>query len=127
MAKAVHIEGWFKQITEKIGGWFESFNFSYDNLIAMASYLGVGCAIGFFLKKFGKLFFFGVLFAGLLFYGLQYFDFMTINMEKLRELLGFSYNTTLHDMANLYWDWIKNHIPLSLSFGAGFLFGYKIG
>lgn len=125
MAKAR--ESWFETVKEKLQDMYESFDFSNDNLIKIATYVGVGFGIGFSIKKFGSLLFFGIMMACLALYGLQYFDLLTVNIDKLKLFLGFADQVTLPDVVNLYWEWIKNHLLLSVSFCIGCVVGYKLG
>jgi uncharacterized membrane protein (Fun14 family) len=128
MAKTTNVhESWFEKFKEKVTDLFESFDFSNDNLIKIATYLGVGFGIGFSLKRFGSLVLFGLLLTALALYGLQYLNFIEINIEKIKLFLGFSHKATLYDVTNLYVDWIKNHITLSVSFCIGFFVGYRLG
>lgn len=128
MSKTTQAQGsWFEALTQKANNIIESFDFSYDNLVKMATYLGTGFGIGFVLKRYGTFLLFGIVIAGIALYGLHSFDFMTINIEKLKSFLGFTNNATLHDVTNLYWGWIKQHISLSVSFCIGFIFGYRLG
>lgn len=127
MPKTAKAQGLFETIKEKANDMVGSFDFSNENLIKLATYLGVGFGIGFSLKKFGTFLLFAVIIAGCALYGLQYFDFISIDIEKLKLFLGFSHKATLPDVINLYWDWIKNHVALSVSFCIGFFLGYKLG
>lgn len=128
MAKPNKIEAnWFDILKDKITNFYESFDFSNENLIRIATAAGIGFGLGISFKKFRSLIFIGVVLTILSLYGLEQFNFITINLEKIKLFLGFTYKATLYDVANLYLDWIKDHMVLTVSFCISFLIGYRVG
>ena len=51
-------------IKQKSSGLINSFDFSYENLITLAQYIGIGLGVGFVLKRYGTILFFGCVIAG---------------------------------------------------------------
>lgn len=114
-------------IKEKSSELINSFDFSYENLITLAQYIGIGLGVGFVLKRYGTILFFGCVIAGLALYGLHSFDFITVNSEKLKLFFGFSHDMTMREISDFCFNWIKTHPWWSVSFCVGFFAGYKLG
>ncbi len=128
MSRATKVQAnWFDVMKDKITNFFESFDFSNENLIRIAIATGIGFGLGISFKKFGSLIFIGIVLTALSLYGLEQFEFITVNLEKIKFFLGFTYKATLYDVVNIYLDWIKNHMILSVSFCIGVLVGYRVG
>lgn len=120
-------EGWFEVGKQKITSFFESFDLSYESLKKMALYGGIGFACGFILKRYGITLIVAALLTICVMYGLESTNFITVHSDKLKLYLGFAHKATLADVTTLYWSWVTNNIPLSISVGVGFIAGYKIG
>ncbi len=128
MSKTTNVqESWFEVAKQKISDFFESLDLSYDALKKLAIYGGVGFAFGFLLKRYGTTLFVAAILTGCILYGLESTDFITVHSDKLKLYLGFAHKATLADVATLYWNWVTNNIPLSVSVALGFIAGYKIG
>lgn len=128
MSKTAKTESsWIDSLKNKLNDFFESFDFSYENLKKIAICAAVGFGVGFVIKRYGALLFFASVITIFALYGLNYIDFIALNVDKIKLYFGFAHKATILDVINIYWAWVKNHIPLSLSFIVGFFAGYKMG
>jgi uncharacterized membrane protein (Fun14 family) len=60
-------------------------------------------------------------------YVMNTFQIITIDMIKLKTMVGVQQSDTFQTVGNAYLDWMKNNIPIVLSASIGFLIGYKVG
>lgn len=101
--------------------------FNYQNIIQLAIYVISGFGIGFLLKKFGRHFVFTLVVGGLVLYVMQYFNIISLDIVRLKELFGIAQNATLGTVLENIIEWVKGHIGLSIGSVIGFIIGYKIG
>jgi uncharacterized membrane protein (Fun14 family) len=98
-------------------------------ILEMALYLCIGFLAGFLLKKYGKFIFVLILcFVALIL--AQQMGLIAINVywDKIQELFGIQPVSTLEgSLSHSYWEWVKGHLALVVSFSVGFLFGIRLG
>ncbi|HEV2601062.1 MAG TPA: FUN14 domain-containing protein [Candidatus Babeliales bacterium] len=106
----------------------QKMNLSKEMLMQMGVAVAVGFLIGFLLKKYSKVVFVLVLLGFILFL-LQHGGIfsITVHWAKIRELLNIqpialSNETVLAD----YWDWVKHHLGLVVSFSVGCVAGLRL-
>ncbi len=102
-------------------------NFTTNRLIEVGMYLGLGLLIGYALKRFSGAFITIVLtLLGLfLLHQFQIIN-LSFNVDKLRECFGLV-STQDSTLLYAYWNWVKAHVILVLSFFIGFLIGIRLG
>lgn len=102
-------------------------NFTTNRLIEVGMYLGLGFVIGYSLKRFSGAFITIVLtLLGLfLLHQFQIIN-LSFNVDKLRECFGLA-STQDSTLLCAYWNWVKAHVILVLSFFIGFLIGIRLG
>jgi uncharacterized membrane protein (Fun14 family) len=102
-------------------------NFTTNRLIEVGMYLGLGLLIGYALKRFSGAFITIVLtLLGLfLLHQFQIIN-LSFNVDTLRECFGLV-STQDSTLLYAYWNWVKAHVILVLSFFIGFLIGIRLG
>jgi uncharacterized membrane protein (Fun14 family) len=103
---------------------------SQDTILYITIFAGIGIFLGFLLKRYGSFFItFALLLSCIVI--LAQFDLLlvSINWSKAYNLAGLpdSGVATSESFFLMIWDWIKNNVPLAVSFVVGFLIGLKIG
>lgn len=123
--------GFLETIKEKFSphGLVEKIKDNKDLLILMGMYLIGGFLAGFILKKCNKFIFFIALFVGfILFLNYQGYISIAIHWDAIQKFIGIE-PISLPDgkMMPVYWQWIKDHIALVISFSIGFAGGLRLG
>ncbi|MCA9770260.1 hypothetical protein KC460_02730 [Candidatus Dependentiae bacterium] len=122
--------GWLDRVKSslKIDTIMEKISASKDKIVELGIYLGAGFLIGFLLKKYAQY----VIVFILLVVGITVLQqlgvlHIVINWEKIQELFGVQQTMVSSDVVNSYFEWVRLHIWLVLSFSIGFFFGLKVG
>jgi uncharacterized membrane protein (Fun14 family) len=100
-----------------------------DILILMSLYVLAGFVAGFLLKKCNKfIFVVALVVAIVLLLHYQGYLSVTINWDHIQKVFGIQ-PVELSDgkVLPVYWQWIKDHVALVISFSVGFAFGLRIG
>ena len=120
-------QSWFDMIKEKLNIDEIKAYFTDLSIAHIFLYFGSGFLSGFLFKKFGKYLIFTLIVGTALIYGLHYLQVISLDIERLRNLIGLNPNDTLDIVIRYYLDWILNHIVYSILCVIGFIVGYKIG
>lgn len=99
---------------------------SYENVIHVLTYGGIGFVAGFLFKKFGRLFVMSVVIVGAALLALSYLDMVSLNFDKFRSLLGISGADTVESVARHYYDLVRSNLLATVSGAVGFFIGYKV-
>ena len=123
--------GWFETIKKalNIDNLMKKLDMSRDKLINIGLYLAAGFLVGFLLKKYSRYVFTVVLCVAALVV-LHYANIITVtlNWQRLQEFgIGQISATMDATLLNVYWEWVKLHVAVVLSFSVGFLIGVKVG
>lgn len=100
-----------------------------DLLMLMGLYVLAGFVAGFVLKKCNKFIFFIALAVGVVLF-LQYQGYLSVivNWDQVQKVVGIEpVAVPGENMISVYWQWIKDHISLVVSFSVGFALGLRIG
>lgn len=128
-AAAVVEKGWYQSISSALRiDWLEEkMHLSKGKLVEFALFFGLGLLVGYLAKRYAKLIFAAVCFIIILVL-LQQFNFIKIdiNWTKLQGLQSSSVSEPA-SILSMYWEWVKTHVGVVLSFAFGFLAGFKIG
>lgn len=112
-----------------MAGFSDSLKETFDKpaswYLELAGFLIAGFIIGFLLKHAGKTFFLLVLGAAIALWALDFFQIITIHMTTLKSLLGFSAETTMHEVLQASTEWLKSHVIESLAAFFGFILAWK--
>ncbi|MCL5875766.1 MAG: hypothetical protein M1114_04805 [Candidatus Dependentiae bacterium] len=94
----------------------------FDFAIAM----GIGFAVGFFLKRYAHYVCAFIIFT-ILIVVLQKFELLHvyINHPKVEEVFGIQATHISGDAISIFWEWVKLNGSLSISFVIGLLIGLK--
>lgn len=119
-------QSWLEVIKEKIQSFFNSLNLNQKNLVEYLSYFGIGILAGVIFKKFARAFILYALIFGGLLYGLHYFDVITFDWTKLKDLIGMAPGDSGFS-TEPYMAWAREHIMQLIIGIIGFAVGYSIG
>jgi len=119
-------KGWFETLKAKVQSFFDNLNLNQQTLVEYAAYFGVGFFSGFIFKKYARGFILYALIFGGLLYGLHYFEIITIDWTKLKDLIGMTHTDTGDAMAP-YIKWAREHIMQLIIGIIGFVIGYNVG
>lgn len=99
-------------------------------LIDIGLFGTIGLIIGFLFKRYSEY----VIVLALFMLGLVVLEQLdlisiSINVVALQQMLGLPNIPAItgETYLSLLWEWMKIHVPASISFGVGFLIGLKIG
>ena len=128
-AEVVVEKGWMQSVssTLKLDWLKEKMHLSKGKLVEFALFFGAGLVIGYLVKKYAKLIFALASFIIVLVV-LQQFNFITIGINWSKLQMG--QPAPVAEQASvfaLYWEWVKAHVGVVVSFAIGFLAGFKIG
>lgn len=120
-------QSWFEVMKEKFD--FERIKtyVAHLSIAHLVFYFGSGFLSGFLCKKFGKYFFFTLVVGSIAIYLLQYAHVISLDMDRLRSLLGLTQEDSIDAIIRHYFDWISNNLIYSILTAIGFIIGYKIG
>jgi len=118
--------GWFEKFKTTLG--LDKIQITRNTLIDIALYFGLGFIVGFLLKRLSN-YLLAIVFAFVVILVLRQFGFLslTLNLEKIRELLGMQPAAVpIASLFDVMWTWTKEHIAYVISFVIGFLIGLKL-
>ncbi len=123
------IQGWWDTLRETFSfeQLKERFNLSFNTLVEIVAYLGIGFIGGFLIKKYGRYVVCVVLVTGVCIWGLVYLKIITVDWVEAKAVLGISQTQTVESLWNIYSIWIKEHILAAASIILGFVIGYRVG
>jgi len=99
-------------------------------LIDIGLFGAIGFIIGFLCKKYSEYVIMLAFFvAGLIVLNQFELIAISVNMIKLHQMLGVPYAPMMTGDAYLFllWEWVKGHVPATISFVISFLIGLKVG
>jgi uncharacterized membrane protein (Fun14 family) len=124
-------KGWLDSIKENfnIDMLMHRLDLSTSHIIEMAAYSGMGFCLGFFLKRYFRQAFFGLLIFFVVIKVLEYagIGVLAMNWARVKELTGIAPHDTLEGLFHSSIAWMQNHARQTLSIGIGMLVGYKLG
>lgn len=118
---------WWESLKEAFLRETKKFDLSVHNLVEIFAYAAVGFITGFLLKKYGRFLILFFLIAVLSLWGLNYLNIITIDIVKIKTLLGISEFSTVDSIWKTYSFWVKEHIIATITILIGFLIGYHVG
>lgn len=110
-----------------VENFWSKLNITSSDIIQFVSCFGIGFLIGLFLKRYVKYFVMFLICAALLLAVLQYFNIISINLEQIKILLGFSQTATFESIMQAVLIGIREH---AIAVGCGILgclLGFKVG
>jgi len=84
-------------------------------------------AVGFLFKKYLKFIFFTLIASILLIKGLEYYKILDVDWEAFNTFLGLDPKATISTISGMVFDWVKEHVVVTVSSTLGFFLGYKLG
>jgi len=105
----------------------EKFDFSQQQIVEMATYLGIGFFTGFLFKKYARYFLISIV---LIVFALKYFQttgLVTFHWDQIQTTLTANNITGVEQVFYTCVDWVKANVAISISFSIGFIFGYNVG
>lgn len=114
-------------VKQSIENFLAKLNMTSSDIIRYVSCFGIGFLVGLFLKRYVKYFIAFVLCATLLLAVLQYFNFIVINHEYIKEILGFSQGETFDMMMSSILVSMRIHAVDIGCVILGCLLGFKVG
>lgn len=119
------------QTTEQqTASWWEYIKSSKDHVGLLLIGAGLGFLLGFICKKLSSLIFIIILIIVALL-ALQQFEYIHVSVDWVKIQTFFGMQPTPFDQSSSFmssvWQWVKDHILFSISFGIGFLFGLRLG
>lgn len=119
--------GWFETLRARAEEFFNQFELSWANVTEYLISFGASIFAGFLVKRYGRDVLITVILIGIALAIFSYFDFITIDWIKIKDLFGVAPAETIESFFQEYFQWIKIHI-ISVIIGIiGFIIGYKIG
>ncbi len=120
-------QGWLDTIKDKFQETFQQFDFSREKVIEYGVGLGSGIFVGFLFKRYGKQTFFTLLVLGGVLLGLNYYELISIDWIKVKELIGLAPADNVEGFIKDFLTWATAHIISVVVSVIGFIIGYKIG
>ncbi len=120
-------QGWLDIIKNKFEIVAQQFEFSWARATEYGTALGGGIVIGFLVRRYGRQTILTIIAFAALLGGLAYFDLITLDWPKVKELAGFAPADTVEVFFKDYLQWVQAHIITVLVSIIGFIIGYKIG
>lgn len=120
---------WFEKIKETVNAdaWLAELDLSAGGLMQAGLYGAVGFFVGFALKKYGKLFLLLSLFCIVVLFSFYYFNVITFDFFKLKELVGIAPTVTFQNFFQSFYAWLRDNKMLTVSSLTGFVIGYLVG
>lgn len=117
----------FWNLKLQVETWFAQMNFESSDIIRLVSCFGFGFLLGLVLRRSFKYLILTIVFAVLFLALLQYFDFITINVVKVRQATGTEEIQTADAAFSLVTQLLKTYALETTSGGIGFFLGLKTG
>jgi len=122
-----------QQVVDNAKGWWQSFDLSKwlgeqsADAVSISICFVSFFAFGFLFKKYLKMVFLCLVLSVLIIKGLEYYRILDIDGEALKVFLGLEPKETISAVFNRGFDWMRDHVLVTISSTAGFLLGYKLG
>lgn len=129
LSKTESQTSWIEHIksTFDLEKFMKSFDLSFNGVMNLMVYLCAGFFFGFFFRKCMRYLLLSVIISALILYALNSFEIITIDVVKFKTMMGLKPADTLQAVSEVYFEWMKNNIPVVLSTAIGFLIGYNVG
>lgn len=123
------VKGWLASIREALhlDEIAQKLNISVETMGQTALYFVVGLVAGFLYKKYGRQLVFAVIICVVALWTLSYLDLLTVHMDNVKALVGFSTTDTVGSVLGMFGTWIKEHIAQVIAGIIGLYLGRKAG
>lgn len=120
-------QGWLDTIKNKFEAFIQQFEFSWAKVTEYGIALGGGIVCGFLVRRYGKQTILILLVLAALLGSFVYFEVITIDWPKVKELIGIAPANTIEAFFKSYLQWAQAHFITVIMSIVGFIIGYKIG
>ncbi|MBN1549662.1 hypothetical protein JW872_03300 [Candidatus Babeliales bacterium] len=123
----VQPQGWFSGFSW--GNFLQRFDLSANTATELVSYVGVGFACGFLIKRYLRSVIILFLAMFLLIKVVEYMGvgFFIFNWDKFKDMTGIAPTDTIDGVTRVWFAWAQSHVTHVVCVVVGFIFGTKVG
>lgn len=107
--------------------WSKQFGGSSAEAAQAVIYFGLSLSAGFLFKKFFKLIVSTIILGFFILILMEYAQLVSIDWTACEKLFGFPSESSFNSIIVHFFEWIRQHILLSVSSLVGFILGYRLG
>ena len=119
--------GFVETVRMRVEEFFVNMNITSSDVIRFASCFAVGFIVGLILKRYAKYIIMFITVSVLFLAILHYAEFIMINHDRIKSLLGLQGTETFDSIVNLLLAFVRLHIVEIGSGILGCLLGFKVG